>query len=79
MTRRPTFGRDFAQYWPFGLTPVHGMWAARMEMAAAWRIQWRRNFPFDRLVISAPLINPRHFIQQRLRIGMIGFVEQGIG
>ncbi|KAG1309702.1 hypothetical protein G6F62_014768 [Rhizopus arrhizus] len=70
---------DLAQQRPFRLAARHGVWATRVERATSGRVQGRRQFALDRLVVAPPRRQRRQFFQQRLRVGMVGALEHGIG
>ena len=66
---------DRAQQGPFGLAARHGLRTARMEGAAGRRIQRRRQLALDRPVGAPARRQRRQFLQQRLRVRMIGALE----
>ena len=64
---------------PFGLAPVIGMRAARMEGAAGGRRQRVRNFAGDGRALAAAHLQVRNGIQQHARVGVFRPREQILG
>ena len=71
--------RDRAQQGPFGLAARHGLRTARMEGAAGRRIQRRRQLALDRPVGAPARRQRRQLLEQRLRVRMIGALEDLVG
>src|SRR3546814_4399358 len=75
MAGGPAPGRDFSKGRPLDAAAIGGMRAARMEVAAARRVERRGDLPLHRMVAALAQVETRHFGQQCLGVGVVGSVE----
>src|SRR3546814_1516479 len=64
MAGGPAPGRDFSKGRPLDAAAIGGMRAARMEVAAARRVERRGDLPLHRMVAALAQVETRHFGQQ---------------
>src|SRR3546814_20633625 len=64
---------------PLDAAAIGGMRAARMEVAAARRVERRGDLPLHRMVAALAQVETRHFGQQCLGVGVVGSVEDILG
>src|SRR3546814_4572147 len=79
MAGGPAPGRDFSKGRPLDAAAIGGMRAARMEVAAARRVERRGDLPLHRMVAALEQVETRHFGQQCLGVGVVGSVEDILG
>src|SRR5947209_5434649 len=76
MTCRPPAGRDLLERGAFGAAAGQRERAARVEVAARRRIEWRGDLALDRLEAALTALELRHVGEQRLRVGMVRRAKQ---
>src|SRR3546814_6820890 len=76
MAGGPAPGRDFSKGRPLDAAAIGGMRAARMEVAAARRVERRGDLPLHRMVAALAQVETRNFGQQGLGVGVGGRVRK---